>query len=242
MLPSTRACDVPRAAGFEGNKGELGWEGHPPNFSAAAPAVLGFDETIDWYCGQAPKRNPYDYSQAWDHAKNCVKGNVNILSLYGQRVPYNICRNLEWQVCAAQSRLPGQGSDGTIIFSRAPNQVDPSPTSNKPFGMCRGWRSPEAMRHGCAKGFATDDIYFLEVCTFYKICSNGDELFSLRQNERWRCRFDSTGFEALQAMLVKTPDWGPPGGTSPKCEDFCNEWTCDADQCEGCTHIRCKSG
>eukprot|EP00966_Prymnesium_polylepis_P238653 5519330-Prymnesium_polylepis.2 len=30
--------------------------------------------------------------------ERCVKASLNILSLYGDRVPYNVCRNLEWQV------------------------------------------------------------------------------------------------------------------------------------------------
>ena len=34
----------------------------------------------------------------WNHAGSCLNANLNILSLYGNRVQYNICRNLEWQV------------------------------------------------------------------------------------------------------------------------------------------------
>ena len=41
----------------------------------------------------------------------------NILSLYGDRVPYNICRNLEWQVCAALNRIPGQGGTDIIAYT-----------------------------------------------------------------------------------------------------------------------------
>ena len=87
---------------------------------------------------------------------------MNILSLYGDRVPYNICRNLEWMTCAALDRLPGQGASGKILFSKAPASLDPRPNGPKPFGMCRGWRSPESYQHGCDSGYATDDIYYLE--------------------------------------------------------------------------------
>lgn len=31
----------------------------------------------------------------------------------------------------------------------------------------------------CRSNYATDDIFFLEVCTFNQICSNGDELWQL---------------------------------------------------------------
>ena len=150
---------------YEGNKGPLGASGQVPSFSADAPAVLGFDETIDAFCGRAEKKNSGKYKDAWDHAKNCVQANLNILSLYGNRVPYNICRNLEWQVCAAMGKLPGQRGP-RIIFSKAPGSLDPSPTSWKPFGKCRGWREPSAPGDCMRSGYATDDIFFLEVCLF----------------------------------------------------------------------------
>ena len=206
--------------------------------------MLGFDETIDAYCGQKPKTNPKKYPNAWGHARNCVEANLNILSLYGTRVPYNICRNLEWQVCAALKRLPGQGAqDGKIIFSHAPNHLNPDPRGMKPFGQCRGWRSAESNKHGCEAGFATDDIFFLEVCTFHQICSNGEELFSLRHGEPWTCQLSASGFEKLKQMLLATPDWGEPKGEPPKCEQYCNEWTCGSNDCKGCgSRIRCKNG
>lgn len=121
---------------YEGNKGKLGEADRLPTYSADAPALLGFDETIDGYCGQTPKTNKNQYKDAWPHARECVHANLNILSLYGSRVPYNICRNLEWQVCAAMGRLPGQRGPH-IIFSKEPKQLDPSPTSWKPFGAHR---------------------------------------------------------------------------------------------------------
>ena len=36
-------------------------------------------------------------SEAFGHAGNCIAANINILNLFTARVPYNICRNLEWQ-------------------------------------------------------------------------------------------------------------------------------------------------
>ena len=105
-----------------------------------------------------------------------MNANLNILSLYGDRVPYNICRNLEWQVCAAKGQLPGQGGHD-IIFARSPNSLDPS-SREKPLGQCRGWR-PGGAGNCMRDGYATDDIFFLEVCLFNQICSNGHELFQL---------------------------------------------------------------
>lgn len=56
-------------------------------------------------------------------------------------------------------KLPGQGGPH-IIFSKAPSSLDPSPSSSKPFGKCRGFREPGA--GPCSLGYATDDIFFLE--------------------------------------------------------------------------------
>ena len=44
-----------------------------------ARRLLGFDETIDAYCAAHGGRG--------QHSEACVRANVNILSLYGQRVP-----------------------------------------------------------------------------------------------------------------------------------------------------------
>ena len=35
----------------------------------------------------------------------CAAASFNILTLNGGLYPYNICRNLEWQGCAAQGKL-----------------------------------------------------------------------------------------------------------------------------------------
>ena len=234
---------------FEGNKGELGQDWKLPHFSGDAPALLGFDETIDSYCGAhrfgsdgKPKNDYAPYHNAYQHAKACVEGNFNILSLYGDRVPYNTCRNLEWQVCAALGQLPGQGGPekGKIIFSKAPSTLDPRPTSQKPFGECRGWRSPESQKGGCSKGFATDDIYYLEVCLFHQMCENGDELFRLRAGEKWQCELSQKGYNELTSMLQEEPDYSRrPQGAPPKCLNYCNQWTCSNDiDCGGCPACR----
>ena len=53
------------------------------------PALLGFDEAIDEMCRKSGKDG---------HAQACLKQGVNILSLFSEEVPYNTCRNFEWQV------------------------------------------------------------------------------------------------------------------------------------------------
>lgn len=85
-------------------------------------------------------------------------GSLNILSLIGERVPYNSCRTLEWQVCAALGKLPGQRSR-KILFATAPGSLDPGPKSRQPFGQCGG-RHGELRGDDCKQGgFGSVDVY-----------------------------------------------------------------------------------
>lgn len=63
------AADPPRRPHrYEGNPGDLGREGWMHTFPAMAPALLGFDERIDDYCG-------HQAGQA-GHAQACVNKNL----------------------------------------------------------------------------------------------------------------------------------------------------------------------
>ena len=141
------------------------------------------------------------------------------------------------QVCAAKGKLPGQASQ-SIIFSHAPSALDPAASSSKPFGHCRGWR-PLGMGSEClSTGYATDDIFFLEVCIFNQICVNGADLFQLRQGEPFECVFSSSRFEELRRILLRPPTRPtqlPVGATGPGCEKWCNPYTCAKYECNRCT-------
>ena len=63
------------------------------------------------------------------------------------------------QACGARGLLPGQRSS-TIRFARAPKSLDPD--GEKPLGQCRGW-VPRRKPAGGIYGYATDDIFYLEV-------------------------------------------------------------------------------
>ena len=139
------------------------------------------------------------------HVVQCTRANLNILNLISGEVPYNICRNLEWQVCAANGKLPGQGGR-TIQFSFAPKYMDGN-AQNHNLGHCGGWH-PKQLPTGGFFGFTNDDIYFMEVCLFNSICTNTDDLFRLGPGEDFVCDFSPTGFEELQTLLLtpsKTP-------------------------------------
>lgn len=178
---------------YSGTPGQLGEpNGGPdkdwvnPHFTAAAPALLGFDRNINWHC----------HGSDGNHAAPCVEHNVNILSLYGPAVPYNVCRNLEWQVCAAKGQLPGQGGNG-IIFSMAPKDLvlDGGPF---PLGSCNSY-SPR----GCGEGYASGDIFYLEVCVYDAICTNRDALWALNAGDLWHCDMDYDGYANLYHSILE---------------------------------------
>lgn len=184
--------DTCRRNWYEGNPGPLGQlRGGPtkdwvwPHFAQNAPALLGFDEDIDGYCHSRGQ---------WDHAPSCIRSNYNILSLYAP-AQYNICRNFEWQLCAIRGMLPGQGNRN-IRFAYAPKHLDDT-AGRKPLGSCTGYQP-----HGCPRsGYASSDIFYLEACLFAVICSNGNEVFGLDENEDWQCTLSREGFERLMGWL-----------------------------------------
>ena len=139
---SVKKGDVCSRNWYTGNPGNLGAVyGGPtkpfsePHFTAkTAPALLGFDENIDDYC--------LEHGNGWGgHAERCVRANVNILSLYGDEIPYNVCRNVEWQTCAAMGSLPGQGEGrgGNVLrFAKAPRNLQPH-KGDRVIGGCYGY-------------------------------------------------------------------------------------------------------
>ena len=220
----------------------------PPEYTTDAPAVFGFDESIDEFCSSRPKKNERFGSAGWPHANNCIRSNLNILSLYDGT--YNICRNLEWMVCAAKGKLPGQRTD-TILFAKAPKELDPSPVGSKPFGRCSGFREPEHPElNGCDVGYATDDIFYLETCIYNQICDNHDELFRLRVGKPFHCQLNQTKYIEMQHWLLAKPDFTSSGNGEThykNCAEWCNAWNCAAVECSGCprelfkTH-NCRGG
>lgn len=181
---------------YTGNGGQLGEpNGGPahkwvwPHFTKRqAPALLGFDESIDNYCAR--------HGGQGQHAVACVQANVNILSLYGNRIPYNICRNVEWQVCAAKGTLPGQGGR-TMRFAYAPKNLEPE-SGSKPIGTCEGY-----MPAGCGnRGYASSDIYYMEACTYSMICENRDEFWKLDADEDFVCKLSWQGWSQMRDFLL----------------------------------------
>lgn len=185
-----------------------------------APALLGFDETIDQYCAMELHKAGKKFDErSFMHAINCQNANINILALYGDRLPYNICRNLEWMTCAAQGRLPGQKGTPQLIFAKSPGQLFPEGSSGKPLNTCCGW-APDKRPNGGVYAYTTDDIFYLEVCLFNEICENGPDLFNTPVGQPFHCQFSANKFRELERILSS-------GFVEPE----------DATQCR--THKKC---
>ena len=114
---------------------------------------------------------------------------------------YNSCRNLEWQLCAAMGKLPGQRSP-TIIFAHAPHLLDTrggGPVWDpRPLGQCGGWAP-----NGCPPtGYSNDDIFFMEVCAYSMVCANHETLFTIEAEQPFVCEVEAAGVRRLQQYLV----------------------------------------
>jgi len=142
------------------------------------------------------------------HAELCSRANFNILNLANSDdLPFNMCRTLEWQICAARGQLPGQGAP-LIRFAVAPKDLDMLDPS-RPFGQCSGWHPQQAPSGSSLFGYANDDIFYLEVCVLATICKNSDELFTMEANEMFVCDFTYEGLSELEE-LIRQPavfDW-----------------------------------
>lgn len=144
-----------------------------PAFTRPAPAAIGFDDPLAERC--ADKLKPAAPAGRGDHKRVCIERNYNVLSLFSDAPSYDVCRNLEWLVCAAKGALPGQQGEGII--------ADPPPQS---VGLDVLWK--QSMLRGAAGRYSPSAIYPLEVCALSALCSNREELFQLRAEEQFRCR------------------------------------------------------
>ena len=113
--------------------------------------------------------------------------------------------SLEWLVCAARGLLRGQKSR-KIRFARDLRWIRLQGGPNPRFGVCSGWTDV-----GCdtQTRFANDDIFFLEVCLFSKICTNREQLFRTGRGADFVCELDREGMAQLRDLLVYGSVRGP---------------------------------
>ena len=132
------------------------------------------------------------------------------------------------------------------MFAKAPGTLIVSGEDTR-LGICSGW-VPPWLPAGGEFGYATDDVYYVEVCLFNEICENGAELFDLIDGEPFRCRFSEARLRALQHVLLSPLE--PARGTSCKmdnlvlrsCDNYCSgpmmkdkRYACSRWECKGCS-------
>ena len=159
-----------------------------PQFPKPAPALLGFDETIYAYCSASIRKNEGPFYQdnnglAW----RCVEANENVLRVMGG---WNMCVNLQWQMCAIKGLLHGQGNR-KMHFSIAPKDLDMN-IFRKPWSCVNG---------NCDSHYAISDVYFVEVCVINHVCRNKAELFALQVGELFECDLDEAAVLEMEGLL-----------------------------------------
>ena len=78
-----------RFEGVPGALGIVGAVGH--KFTAPAPALLGFDETIDDFCVREHKYFSNGIYDDDNHTGKCANSNNNILALWGDIPSTRMC-------------------------------------------------------------------------------------------------------------------------------------------------------
>lgn len=172
--------DLVDGVGCDRNWFEGGVEGQGPAFSAPAPALLGIDDkALFAFCSASLglAEGPY-YEDSYEDqpklAERCIAANENLLRVGRD---WSFCTTMRWQVCAAQGRLPRQGSR-LLHFAVAPHDLN--------VAMFRDGASGASSRHHVG-AYEKSDIYFLQVCLLAQICRNADELFRLYPGQLFSC-------------------------------------------------------
>ena len=101
-----------------------------------------------------------------------------------------MCQNLEWLLCAASGRLPGQGSR-KIHFADAPKSLD----THNDFWEGGQWEAR----------YAVGDVFYLEVCMLSQVCKNAHELFTVGVGAYFECELEPGRVDELKAILLTQP-------------------------------------
>mgnify|MGYP007078100274 CR=1 FL=1 len=176
---------------MEGSAAAMGGDGMPA-FSKPAPALLGFDETILGYCSELVGLGFDGGDLNTELAERCVWANKNVLRLFGGGRPWDMCQNIEWQLCALNGKLPHQ--DGRkVSFATAPRDL-----------QLIWWNDPSTHpTFDPGYGYALGDVYFAEVAVIFTVCANREELFDLDVGETFVCEMDHTSFKHMMAKFFQ---------------------------------------
>jgi hypothetical protein len=165
-----------------------------PAWTGPAPAAIGFDDKLAERCADRKGRPdaplPAALLEHGGRKRSCIHKNLNVLALFSQAPSYDLCRNLEWLVCAARGALPGQAGRGIL--------ADPPPQRVRIDAL---WHH-SALR-GSALRYSSYAVYPLEVCILSALCSNRAELFRLGPDQPFRCRWQASALRRVVFQMAE---------------------------------------
>merc|ERR1719361_2929033 len=125
------------------------------------------------------------------------------------------CRNLRWVMCAAQGYLPGQRRH------RRGGGYITSPTSDR-NQLVHNQFTVETWQTAAFVGVTVH-----EFCLLDRVCSNADELWTLKSHATWRCDFNAAIVTGCFSISTRVKD--------SECPGLCHSTTCDAKCDEKCS-------
>ena len=166
--------------------------------NSSAAAIIGLDRDIRQRCWRRARthHDATSASRARPYVEDCIAAHLNVLALRGTRMPYNLCRNLEWLTCAALGRLPDQHGRGRFLLATQPRDLDPA----FPLGQCVGHVPKVALSRPQGFGYTARDVFAFEACALSEMCANSAELFLGRPT--FSCNFSREGFERLRDAIT----------------------------------------
>mmetsp|Transcript_27979 Transcript_27979/g.46353 ORF Transcript_27979/g.46353 Transcript_27979/m.46353 type:complete len:384 (+) Transcript_27979:168-1319(+) len=153
------------------------------------PGVVGYEEDLGPFnCKEIKKKKGEAFMcDEIDFIDSAHQAGHNMLRL-DSRFGWNMCRNLEWVICAIRGLLPNQG-DGKIRFATTP-KIDVQSFL---------FRDGGCDQHDCALHYSVNDVFFVEVALISYLCKNREEVFGLEVGDEFDCDFDTEALERLVA-------------------------------------------
>jgi hypothetical protein len=175
---------------YQGNRG-CADQRVVPAYSQTAPAMIGTHQSVSRRCSNrrgVPAMPPYP-RHSGDSKRQCIVNHINALALFGSKPRYDMCRNLEWIVCAAKGSLPGQEGSGIL--------TDPPPQHvgvDSLFAVERDGSVPT--------WFGFNHPHHLEICMLSALCANGAELFRQTTRRQFRCEWIPGALKKLVVQMA----------------------------------------
>lgn len=168
------------------NNPRMNDESYRPDFMGAALLGINTPEITKYACEESTGDAENRQCRKRGITKATMDAKYTILRL--EQNLWNMCRNLEWVVCAVRGLLPNQ--EGGIAFATPPSTVNLGDflLRNK---TCKG---------RCDHSYREPDIFMMEASVVSFLCRNRDDLFSFGSrdhNRRFVCDFDHRALEVL---------------------------------------------